>query len=339
VNRLAWALLLAAGGLGVVWLYLFGYTKPPVDPAWQLTPTESAAPPGAVTVRFSGTTTLLFSDGETAWMIDGWFTRPGPLQTLFGDVEPDLQAISYGLEANAVTELAAIIPVHSHYDHAMDSPEVARRTGAVVIGSEASANIARGWGLPEEQIRVVADREQVRLGDFQLTFLESRHLPYPDPELVDRLLTQSEIPEPLVPPASIYDYKLGKAYALHIAHPAGTALVVGSAGFIPGLLEDYDVDQLFLGIGALGSQTAAYREDYWRHTVAATSPEQLILIHWDSLTSPIDGPLVGEVRAASLFAGGAGDTLGFLAEKARSDPALRFATLPRFEPVLLMPPR
>jgi L-ascorbate metabolism protein UlaG (beta-lactamase superfamily) len=339
VNRSALTLLPVAALLGVGWLYLFGYSQPPVNPAWQLTPTQIPPPPGAVTVRFSGTTTLLFSDGETAWMIDGWFTRPGPLQTLFGKVEPDLRAISYGLEANAVTELAAVVPVHSHYDHAMDAPEVARRTGAMVIGSEATANIARGWGLPEQQIRVVGNRERVRLGDFELTFLESRHLPYPDPELVERLLTQSEIPEPLVPPASIYDYKLGKAYVLHIAHPAGSALVVGSAGFVPELLQDYDVDQLFLGIGALGSQTANYREDYWRHTVAATSPEQLILIHWDSLTSPIDGPLVGEVRAATLFAGGVGETLGFLEQKAQTTPGLRLATLPRFEPVLLMPPR
>lgn len=337
MKRLALPLLLAALLLGGGWLYLFGYSAPPVDPQWVVAPMDSAPPPGAVTVRFSGTSTLLFSDGETAWMIDGWFTRPGPLQTLFGEIAPDMAAIDYGLAANAVGELAAVIPVHSHYDHAMDAPEVARRTGAVVIGSEATANIARGWGLGEAQIRVVADRERVQLGAFTLTFLESRHLPYPDPDLVARLITDSEIPAPLVPPATLYDYKLGKAYALHIAHPAGTALVLGSAGFLPGLLDDYDVDHLFLGIGALGSQTAGYREDYWRNTVEATTPEQLILIHWDSLTSPVNGPLVGEVRIASLFAAGGADLLAFLREKARANPALRFATLPRFEPVLLMP--
>lgn len=339
MKRLAGFLAVVALLAGGSWLYLFGYPEPPVDPAWQLAPMASDPPPGAVTVRFSGTSTLLFSDGATAWMIDGWFTRPGPLQTLFGEIAPDLAAIEYGLEANAVSELAAVIPVHSHYDHAMDAPEVARRTGATVIGSEATANIARGWQLPEEQIRVVADGERVGLGAFTLTFLESRHIPYPDPELVERLITDSEIPEPLVPPATIYDYKLGKAWALHIAHPAGTAMVVGSAGFVPGLLDSYDVDQLFLGIGALGAKSDDYREDYWQHTVDATSPEQVILIHWDSLTRPIDRPLVGEVRAADLFAPGGGALLDFLQEKVATNPQLRLATLPRFEPVLLMPGR
>ena len=38
--------------------------------------------------------------------------------------------IARGLARNEVTTLAAVIPVHSHYDHAMDAPEVARRTGA-----------------------------------------------------------------------------------------------------------------------------------------------------------------------------------------------------------------
>ena len=56
---------------------LLVYTRPPVDPEWAL-PGSKIIPPGAVTVRFSGTSTLLFSDGETRWMIDGRFSRPGP---------------------------------------------------------------------------------------------------------------------------------------------------------------------------------------------------------------------------------------------------------------------
>ena len=43
----------------------------------------SAAPPATrrprVSVSFLGVATLLFSDGETHLMTDGWFTRPGPI--------------------------------------------------------------------------------------------------------------------------------------------------------------------------------------------------------------------------------------------------------------------
>src|SRR5688572_30741536 len=82
---------------------------------------KQPAPPAApLKVRFLGVATLLLDDGETAIMTDGFFSRPGRLQSLFGKVEPDLQAIERGLAKAGVTKLAAVIPVHSHYDHAMD---------------------------------------------------------------------------------------------------------------------------------------------------------------------------------------------------------------------------
>jgi L-ascorbate metabolism protein UlaG (beta-lactamase superfamily) len=317
-------------------LYLFSYPASPIDPDWELPPLTSP-PQGGITVRFGGTSTLLFSDGQTQWMIDGWFTRPGPLTTLFGKIEPDLEAIEYGLARNNTTDLAAVIPIHSHYDHAMDSPEVARRTGAMLIGSEASANIARGWGLAEEKIRVVSDREEITLGKFRITFIESRHLQYPNARLVEALITQSEIHSPLVPPATIYDYKLGKAYVLHVRHPRGDFMVVGSAGFVPGLLTGIDVDTLFLGIGGLGSQTAQYRDEYWQHTAGLVDPERIVLIHWDSLTSPLDGPLTGEVRIAGLLMGDESETLEYLNTQASRHPGVTLQTLPRFAPVLLFP--
>jgi hypothetical protein len=56
--------------------------------------------------RFSGTSTLLFSDGETDWMVDAWFSRPGPLRLLLGKIAPDIAAIERGLAANGVGSLA-----------------------------------------------------------------------------------------------------------------------------------------------------------------------------------------------------------------------------------------
>jgi L-ascorbate metabolism protein UlaG (beta-lactamase superfamily) len=329
---LASAVLLLTAG----WGYLLGYPPAPVDPAWEVEPAESI-PEGALTVRYAGTATLLFSDGETHWMTDGWFSRPGPLTTLFGEIAPDLDNISFGMEAMGVGELAAVIPVHSHYDHAMDTPEVARRTGATVHGSEATANICRGWGLSESQIAVMEDGAAFQLGDFVITPIVSRHFQFPDPDMVATLLTDSEIPEPLVPPVSAFDYKLGEAWVLHVAHPKGSFLIVGSAGFIPGLLAGMDVDVIFLGAGGVGSQTADYREQFWAETVGQTRPERIFLIHWDSLTGPLDGPMTGEVRIAGFLSAGAEDARQFWVDKAAADPDTPLLTLPRFQPFVLFP--
>ena len=313
---------------------LNSYTPVPVEAEWAVGGAD-AIPEGAVTVRFSGTATLLFSDGETQWMTDGWFSRPGPLRLLMGKITPDLLSIERGLADNQVTELAAVLPLHSHYDHAMDAPEVARRTGALLLGSESTANIGRGWGLPESQIRELVDREPVQLGKFVITPIESRHFEFPDPAIRERALGNPELTVPLVPPVRMLDYRVGTAYVLHVSHPKGRWLIVGSAGYVEGALEGLDVDIVFLGVGGLGSQTAQYRETFWRETVEATGPAHIIPIHFDSLTGPRKGPFTGPVQAVAFISGGQENTLSFLHDKAADNPELRFSTLPRFEEVVL----
>ena len=330
---IALALLLGVAGAGLAWALLF-YSEPPVDPAWALRG-GGAVPEGAVTVRFSGTSTLLFSDGETQWMTDGWFSRPGPLQLLLGKIAPDPEAIGRGLAANGITSVAAVLPLHSHYDHAMDAPEVALRTGALLLGSESTANIGRGWGLPEAQIRVITDRVPVRLGRFTITPIESRHFQFPDPQLRRRALSDPQISEPLVPPVGAFDYRVGKVWVLHVRHPKGSWLVVGSAGYVEGALQGFGADVVFLGVGGLGSQSAAYREAFWRETVGRAAPQRLIPIHYDSLTAPAEGPFRGPVNALALLAGGLEETRAFLDEKAAANPEIRFHTLPRFQEVVL----
>jgi L-ascorbate metabolism protein UlaG (beta-lactamase superfamily) len=292
-------------------------------------------PAGSLTVRFTGTSTLVFSDGETTWLTDGWFSRPGPLSLYFGEIEPDVEAIDHGLARNQVTRAAAVFPVHSHFDHAMDAPEVARRTGALLLGSESTANIGRGWGLEESRIRVVADRVPISLGRFTLTPIESRHFQFPDPAVREQALGDPDITEPLVPPAGTFDYKVGKAYVLHVAHPRGSFLVVGSAGFVPGGLEGFAAVIVFLGVGGLGSQTSADREECWRETIGFASPRRVIPIHFDSLVGPIEGPFTGEVRAGAVLSAGRDETLEFLRAKDAAHPEIEFRTLPRYSEVVL----
>jgi L-ascorbate metabolism protein UlaG (beta-lactamase superfamily) len=337
-------LLLGAGAavvaavLAVAVFSLKTHQPLPLDPAWAVAG-DDPIPAGALTVRFTGTSTLLFSDGETDWMVDGWFSRFGPIELTTGPIGPDVEAIERGLARNAVDRLAVVIPIHSHFDHAMDAPEVARRTGALLLGSESTAWIGRGWGLDERQIRVAEDRRPLRFGAFTITLIETDHFVFPDPEVRARALGEPRIEAPLVPPVDAFDYRVGQPYAIHVAHPMGRFLIQGSAGFRPDGLAGFEADTVFLGVGGLGTQTADYREQYWHETVALPGARRVIPIHFDSLTASIEGPFVGEVRAASLLSSGDDRTRAFLEEKlaaARSaDPGFRILTLPRYDPVVL----
>ncbi|HEY6512723.1 MAG TPA: hypothetical protein VI032_12120 [Burkholderiaceae bacterium] len=248
------------------------------------------APDGsAVRVRFAGVATLLFDDGETAWMTDGFFSRPSLARTVFTRIAPDPVAIDAGLERLGVSRLAAVIPVHSHYDHAMDSPLVAMRTGALLLGSESTLNIGRGLGMPEGRMRRVQPREQVALGRWTLTFLASRHVPLP----VLREGVVETIDAPLTPPAHSLAWREGQTWALLVEHPAvEPMLVLGSAGFVPGALQGHRAATVFLGVGSAGKQAPGYLSQWWDECVRRVGATQVIPIHWDDFGRPLDEPLL-----------------------------------------------
>ena len=338
LKRIVIGFLVAILLLIAIFLYLLFFWRADtrLDPDWRINRHTTNAE-GAITVRFTGTSTLLFSDGQTQWMTDGWFSRPNITQLLITKkISPDLPAIEKGLARNKVENLAAVIPLHSHYDHAMDSPEVARRTGAMLMGSESTANIGRGWGLPEDQIAIFENRVPVTLGAFTITPIETSHFQFGDTRLIKIDLNDPEITEPLIPPVSARDYKLGKAYALHVTHPRGNFVIVGSAGFGDGDLEGYDADLIFLGIGGLGQKSQDYQNAYWRETVTSVGASRVIPIHFDSLTAPITGDFKGADFIASLALGFENTLPEFFASKLVSHPELKIETLPRYDKTVII---
>lgn len=279
--------LLAALLLLVAFVVVQYQRRPALEPYRALILPE--APPAAdVRVRFGGVTTLVFDDGETTWMTDGFFSRPGLWQTLTGPIGPDAARIDAGLKQLGVTKLAAVIPVHSHYDHAMDSPLVAQRTGALLIGSESTLNIGRGMNLAPEQMRAVKPGEVVTLGKFSLRFIASRHSPTPYSDGV----TPETIDTPLVPPRFVSAYREGSVWSIAVTHASGASfLVQGSAGIVPGALAKVRADTVFLGTGTLGKKDEAYRTAYWDETVKAVGAKRVIATHWDNFWLPLDQPL------------------------------------------------
>lgn len=277
--------LLALLALGAGWLAYRLNDRPSLEPyaALWLESADGRAAGPHVSVTFFGVATLLVSDGETSIMTDGFFTRPPITSVLAGRIAPDPAVIARSLEDAGIHELAAVIAVHSHYDHAMDSPEVARRTGAVLVGSESTANIARGVGFTEERIRVIEPGAPMTFGGFTVTAIRSQHLPHG--------MAMGEITRPLVPPARALDYLEGGSFSLLVSHATGSLLVQGSAGWLDGALAGRHADVVLLGVGGLGTRDEAYMESYWNAVVGAAQPRCVIPIHWDDFTLSLGRPL------------------------------------------------
>ena len=179
--------------------------------------------------------------------------------------------------------------------------------------------MARGAGVDESRIVVVDDRRRERYGDFAFTLIRSAHLPMenggpPIPGTID---------VPLVPPAPIGAWKEGGSYSIVIEHPAGTAVVQGSAGYLEGGLEGVAADVVYLGIGGISIPGRDHARTYFEEIVRATGAGCARPVHWDDFNRPL-----GEI---ALPAGREGMEEGFAWVRefaAAGDPPVGLATLP-----------
>ncbi len=258
------------------------------DLGWEYSQTK-AERGDAVTVTWLGISTLLFDDGETQVLVDGAFTRVSPLDVIsYRRVKSDIATINYALSTFSIDHLAAIIPVHSHHDHAMDVGHVANRTSAVVLGSESTANIVRGADVPVNQYQILADGETRQFGEFTIKLVASIHAPIGSK---NQEIFPGIIERPLRQPARISEYRTGVAWSVFLNHPRGTTLVQASSGFIEGKLDGETADVVMLGIAGLADLGREYTAAFWNETVAATGATRVISIHHDDFTAPF-----GEVR-------------------------------------------
>jgi L-ascorbate metabolism protein UlaG (beta-lactamase superfamily) len=243
---------------------------------------ESGAP---LSVTWLGVSTLLLDDGSSTLMTDGYFSRPSLAQVALGKVSPSPARVDGCLARLQLTRLEAVIPVHTHIDHALDSALVADRTGARLVGGESAANVGRGYGLTADRLVVAVSGEPIRLGAFDITLIKSRHS---DP---DRF--PGEITAPVITPVRASAYRCGESWSTLVHHrPSDRRLLIqGSAGFVTGALAGHRADVVYLGVGQLGIQAEPYLVDYWTETVRTVGARRVVLVHWDDFFRPLSKPL------------------------------------------------
>ncbi len=293
---------------------------------------EFEASAEAVTVTWLGVTTLLFDDGDTQVLIDGFFSRPSLADIVFDmSIQSNAAHINYIIDEYQLRRLAAIIPVHSHFDHAMDIGAIANRSSASILGSETTAQIARGAGVPADQIVIAESGADYSFGKFTVTLIDSYHAPIgwggstPYAGTVD---------EPLELPAPVSAWRAGKSYSIVIAHPQGTTLVQGSAGFLAGDLDEIVVDDVMLGVWGLESLGREYTEQYWLSLVTSTGAKRILPIHFDDYTRPF-GTIELSPRVLDNFV----DTANWLDEiRATWDNDARLHLLEFGKQIVLYPP-
>lgn len=254
---------------------------------------DALDPAGAVEVRWLGTAGFaLRHDGHTL-LIDPYLTRASLRRCIFSALSPDLAAI----ERHA-PEADAIVVGHTHFDHALDVPAIARRTGARVFGSRSALTLCRAAGVPEGKL-TLAERGagsqplEAEVGPFRLRFAPSAHsrlfagrVPFPgDIEGCDDV------------PLRVERYRCGAVFRVEIEVAGRRIAHVGSAELVEQAGVKGDLDLVLLCVAGWGSS-----ERFPERVVRALSPRAVLLSHWDDFFRPIDQPArpLPRVRIAAL---------------------------------------
>ena len=270
----------------------------PIEIAFE--PESLSSATGGVRVRWLGTAGFeLTREGYTV-LFDPYLTRASLARCILAPLRSDEATVR--LHAPRAD---AIVLGHTHFDHALDAPSIARRTGARVFGSPSAAHLCRASGVLEAQIDVVlgspGSLAVVReVGPFRLVFHPSAHSPL----VLGRVPFEGEITDCDAVPQRAKDYLCGAVFGVEVRVGGKVLFHVGSAEILAEM-PSLEVD---LALVCVAGWPATRR--FPERMMEKLSPRAILLSHWDNFLLPLargarplpamqTGRLVDRLRASS----------------------------------------
>ncbi|HEX4463170.1 MAG TPA: MBL fold metallo-hydrolase [Solirubrobacterales bacterium] len=194
---------------------------------------------------------------------------------------------------HAPGEVVGVLVGHTHFDHAVDAPAIARRFGCKAYGSDSLVTLMGLHGLAEQTVEVEPYRTY-ELGPFEVSFTPSVHsklllglaVPY------DGDLTCEHL-DGLTPGA----YRCGQVWGISIKVAGVSFYHQGSANLIDEAVRERGVDVFLAGVAGRN-----FTEDYWRRIIPRLDPKVVVPTHYDNFFRPLGQRLefVSDVRLSAL---------------------------------------
>jgi L-ascorbate metabolism protein UlaG (beta-lactamase superfamily) len=194
---------------------------------------------------------------------------------------------------HAPGEVAGVLVGHTHFDHAVDAPAIARRFGCKAYGSDSLLTLMGLHGLAERTVEVEPYRTY-ELGPFEVSFTPSVHsklllglaVPYDGDLTCERL-------DALSPAA----FRCGQVWGISIEVAGLRFYHQGSANLIDEAIRERGVDVFLAGVAGRG-----FTEDYWQRILPRLDPKVVVPTHYDNFFRPLGQRMefVSNVQLASL---------------------------------------
>jgi L-ascorbate metabolism protein UlaG (beta-lactamase superfamily) len=238
---------------------------------------SGSLPPGLELTWLGTAGFRLAYQGTVVW-IDPYVTRLSLRDLVARHVVPPSEAAI----AAWIDRADAVLVGHTHFDHALDAPAIARRFGARVYGSSSLAQLMKIHGLAAQAVVVEPHRDH-EVGPFRFRFTPSRHsrlqlglaVPYAGEltcEHVDQLTPQR--------------YRCGQVWGICIEVAGIRIYHQGSADLIEDEIRDRGVDLFLCGIAG-----RRFTPRYVDRIVRALAPARIVPTHYDDFFRPLGAPL------------------------------------------------
>ncbi|MFI5028116.1 MAG: MBL fold metallo-hydrolase [Solirubrobacterales bacterium] len=233
----------------------------------------------------------LSCEGKTLF-IDPYLSRV-PFRSLLSrrPTLPDPAALDRFLRAPG--EVVGVLVGHTHFDHAVDAPAIARRFDCRAYGSDSLLTLMGLHGLAEHAVEVEPYRTY-ELGPFEVSFTPSVHsklllglaVPY------DGALSCEHL-DALSPGA----YRCGQVWGISIAVAGVRLYHQGSANLIDDAIRERGIDVFLAGVAGRG-----FTEDYWRRILPRLEPRLVVPTHYDNFFRPLGSRMefVSNVKLSEL---------------------------------------
>jgi L-ascorbate metabolism protein UlaG (beta-lactamase superfamily) len=232
-----------------------------------------------VRVAWLGTAGYVVATPSTTLLIDPYVSRFSLGAVAIRSLRPDEGAIERWIPS----KVDAVLCGHSHFDHLVDAPRVAQRTGAMIVGSASTCAFARAQGIAESRMACVPRSGfRTRIGDFDVRFVPSLH----GRIALGRVPFDGEVESPPRLPARARAYRMGGAFGI-LLEAAGVRIYHnGSADLIDAELSGEHADVLLVGLA--GRQATP---GYLRRLAVGLSPRVIVPTHYDAFFAPLEDEL------------------------------------------------
>jgi L-ascorbate metabolism protein UlaG (beta-lactamase superfamily) len=234
-----------------------------------------AAPRAPVALTYLGVAGWQIEGNGKVLLADPYLSRPADPNA---PLVPDAAAIA----AHTPVRADLVFIGHSHYDHLLDAPSVALRTGAQLLGSVSTTRVGRASGVADDHLITVKGGEDFAMDGYSIRVIPSLHSAIGDKHLFGDVIG----PDPQLPmPAARYQEGGTLAYLVRIA--GREILVLSTANFI-----EHELAGLRPEIAIIATGLREHIHDYTCRLLDALGDPPIVLAtHFDDwLGPPIDEP-------------------------------------------------